>query len=55
VGAVWFVELKTLSGRLASIQKWQKNELEKRGVNVRVIRGWDAAKDFVEEVMSAGV
>lgn len=50
-GVVWFVELKTEAGRLANIQKYQKSELEKRGANVRVIHGWDAAKEFVNEVM----
>lgn len=50
-GIVWFVELKAESGRLANIQKWQKSELEKRGANVRVIRGWNEAKAFVNEVM----
>jgi hypothetical protein len=54
-GAVWFVELKTRFGRLTSIQAWQLRELEKRGANVRVIRGWDAARDFVNEVMGDGV
>ena len=50
-GVVWFVELKTIVGRLAKIQKWQKSELEKRGANVRVVRGWNEARRFVEEVM----
>lgn len=54
-GVVWFVELKTIIGRLAPIQKWQKSELERRNANIRVIRGWDAAKEFVEEVMPHGV
>jgi hypothetical protein len=54
-GVVWFVELKTLYGRLTSIQEWRKRELEKRGANVRVVRGWDAAKAFVIEVMGDGV
>ena len=54
-GVVWFVELKTKSGRLANIQKWQIRELEKRGANVRVIYGWDAAKEFVNEVMPNGI
>ena len=53
-GVVWFVELKTEIGRLAKIQSWQKSELEKRGANVRVVHGWDAAKQFVEEVMGDG-
>lgn len=50
-GIVWFVELKTEVGRLAKIQRYQKGELEKRGANVRVVHGWDAAKEFVNEVM----
>ena len=50
-GAVWFVELKTVSGRLSAVQEWRKRELEERGANVRVIHGWEAAKTFVEEVM----
>ena len=54
-GTVWFVELKTSTGRVAGIQKWQLSELEKRGANVRVIRGWGAAKEFVEEVLPHGV
>lgn len=54
-GEVWFVELKAASGRLSALQKWRKAELEKRGANVRVIRGWEAAKAFVEEVMGDGV
>lgn len=53
-GVVWFVELKTEIGRLANIQKFQKSELEKRNANVKVIRGWDAAKDFVNEVIPNG-
>ena len=51
-GEVWFVELKTVSGVLTKIQKWQLRELEKRHANTRVIRGWEEAKKFIEEVMS---
>jgi Holliday junction resolvase len=54
-GVVWFVELKTTIGRMANIQKWQKEQLEKQGANVRVIRGWDAAKDFINEVLGHGI
>ena len=54
-GVVWFVELKTEFGRMANIQKWQKEQLEKQGANVRVVRGWDAAKDFINEVMGDGI
>lgn len=54
-GVVWFVELKASFGRLADIQRYQKGELEKRNANVRVIHGWEAAKEFVYEVMGDGV
>ena len=50
-GIIWFVELKTEVGRLTKIQKWQMNELKKRGVNVRAVHGWEAAKEFINEVM----
>jgi hypothetical protein len=50
-GDVWFVELKRTFGRMSRIQHWQKSELEKRGVKVRVIHGYDEAKKFVEEVL----
>lgn len=54
-GDVWFVELKMLSGRMAKMQEWQKSELEKRGANVRVIHGWDEAREFVREVIPDGI
>jgi len=54
-GTVYFVELKTKVGRMANIQKWQVAELEKRGANVRIVRRWEEAKKFVEEVMPNGI
>jgi hypothetical protein len=50
-GRTIFVELKTLVGRLAAIQKWQIAEMQKRGADVRVLNGWDAVRDFLSEVM----
>ena len=50
-GKAIFVELKTSVGRLAKIQTWQIDRLKERGVDVRVIKGWDQAKAFAEEVM----
>ena len=38
-GCVFFVELKSQTGRLSELQKFQKSELEKRNVTVRVQRG----------------
>ena len=55
VGRIIFVELKTEIGRLSNIQKWQREEMRKRGADVRVIKGWDAAKAFVEEVFPDGI
>ena len=54
-GVVWFVELKTETGRLSKIQKYQIAEFEKRNANVRVIYGWEAAKEFVNEVTPDGI
>ena len=54
-GVVWFVELKTATGRLSKIQRHQKAELEKCGANVRAIHGWDAAREFIDEVMGNGI
>lgn len=48
---VWFVELKTEEGRLSALQDWQIQGLEKRGMNVRVLYGWQEAKAFLQEVM----
>lgn len=50
-GKTIYIELKTEIGRLASIQKWQIAEMRKRGADVRTLKGWDAVKEFVEEVM----
>lgn len=50
-GRTIYVELKTLIGRLAKIQKWQLAEIRKRGAEVRVLYGMDQVLAFVEEVM----
>lgn len=50
-----YVELKTEVGRLAAIQKWQLDEMRKRHVEVRVLKGLPQVKAFVEEVMPDGV
>lgn len=54
-GEVWFVELKTVVGGLAKIQKHQIAELEKRGAKVRVVYGWTEAENFLNEVMPNGI
>ena len=53
-GRVIFVELKTMFGRMANIQRWQHYELEKRNADVRVVKGLDEMKVFVEEVFGNG-
>ena len=50
-GRIVFVELKTEIGKLQHIQEWQTERMKKCGADVRVIKGLDAAKAFVEEVM----
>lgn len=52
-GRTIYVELKTEVGRLAAIQKWQHEEMRKRGAEVRTLKGLDQVKAFVEEVFSA--
>lgn len=54
-GRIIFVELKTEFGRIANIQKWYISELEKRGADVRVLKGKDAVDEFLKEVSEDGV
>lgn len=51
-GRVCFVELKTEIGRLANIQKWVIGEMQKRGADVRVIKGPEEVKLFLKEVFA---
>ena len=50
-GKTIYTELKTEVGRLAAIQKWQISEMQKRGMDVRVLKGLPEVRAFVEEVM----
>lgn len=54
-GRVVFVELKTEIGRVANIQKWQISEMQKRGADVRIVKGWPAVEALLEEVMPRGI
>lgn len=54
-GRTVYVELKTDTGRLAKVQKWQRSELEKRGADVRVLYGMDDVKNFLREVFADAV
>ena len=50
-GRTIYVELKTLFGRASEIQKWQIGEMQKRGADVRLLHGWPAVQEFIEDVM----
>lgn len=52
-GRVWFVELKQQFGRIANIQKWQRQRLLKMGCNYRLVRGMDDAKALIGELKNA--
>lgn len=52
-GKTIYVELKTEVGRLSALQKWQHEELQKRGAEVWTLKGLDQVKEFVKEVMPA--
>mgnify|MGYP003597378699 CR=1 FL=1 len=45
--------LAGLLGRLAALQKWHRQELEKRGANVRVLYGLEEVQAFIREVFGA--
>lgn len=47
---VYFVELKTEIGRLSNIQKWQRERLIAAGVNYRLVKGKQQAKELIKEL-----
>lgn len=49
-GRVIFAELKADAGRLAKIQKYRIGEMQKRGADVRIVKGMDAVKSLLEEI-----
>ena len=49
-GRIIFVELKTETGRLAKIQRYTIGEMQKRGADVRVVKGIDAVKELLAEI-----
>lgn len=53
-GKTIYVELKTEVGRLSNIQKWQITEMQKHGVDVRILYGVDAVKEFLEDLFQKG-
>jgi len=52
-GRIIFVELKALSGVLSAVQERIIGVMRRQGAQVRVIKGWEDAKAFAEEVMPA--
>ena len=50
-----FVELKTESGRLSSLQHVQCKRLKELGQEVKVLYGEKAVRDFLEECQEDGV
>lgn len=54
-GRTVYIELKTEIGRLANAQKWQIDEMRKRGAEVRVLKGMDQVLEFLKEVDSGGI
>ena len=49
-GRVYFVELKTDTGRLSEIQKKQIDRLRLRGCDVRVLYVLEQVEEFIKEV-----
>lgn len=49
-GRVWFVELKTKTGRLSKMQKYQLERLRRQNCNVVVLYGRDEVDNTVREL-----
>ncbi len=49
-GKVIFAELKTETGRLSKIQRYVTGEMQKRGADVRIVKGLDEVKDLLAEI-----
>ena len=57
-GIIWFVELKTDTGRVSPRQEYQLRYLESLGFNTIVVRGEEEVKTFLgamKEVLDHGV
>ena len=49
-GRIWFVELKTMGGKLHPIQEYQHHILKRLGAEVRVIWNEDELRRFLDEI-----
>jgi hypothetical protein len=54
-GRIFFVELKTETGRLSPLQEFVHGRLRRLGMDVRVLYGRDEVLAFVKEVEEDGV
>lgn len=52
-GRIIFAELKTETGRLAKIQRYVIGEMQKRGADVRVVKGLAEVKQLLAEIGGA--
>ena len=50
-GRMFFVELKSQTGRLSKLQKFQMSELKARNVDVYVLYSVEHVEEFMREVM----
>lgn len=50
-GQTHYVELKSQTGRLSPMQRFQRDELKARNVTVHVLNSVDRVEDFLREVM----
>ena len=49
-GRIMFAELKTETGRLSKIQRYTVEQMQKRGADVRVVKGMDSVKALLDEI-----
>ena len=52
-GRVVFAELKTDMGKLTKLQEVQIKKISDLGADVRVLRGIEGVKEFINEIQSA--
>ena len=49
-GRIWFIELKTETGKTTRLQEAQIRLLSRMGFDVRVLHGMAEVEDFIKEV-----
>lgn len=53
-GRIYFVELKTDSGRPSGLQQWQMERLRRLGASVHLITGMEEAMEFIRMLQEGG-